>query len=98
VRDVNKDHCLARLVDAESNGTLIQTEPCSAAPAQQFDHHFHPDLGMDDDADGAADDADNCPFFGLADQLHTDGDRRGNGCECTDQTGDGRRTVSRGPW
>jgi hypothetical protein len=94
VRHVSTDRCLARLADAESNGTLIQTAPCSAVPAQQFDYYFRPDLGTDDDADGIADDADYCPFFGLANQLDTDGDRRGNVCECTDQTGDGRNTVS----
>jgi hypothetical protein len=48
----------------------------------------------DSDGDGRADDVDNCPFFASANFADTDADRRGNVCECSDQNGDGRNTVS----
>jgi hypothetical protein len=48
----------------------------------------------DDDRDGVPDVSDNCPFFPNPDQTDTDQDGRGDECECTDQTGDGRNTVS----
>ncbi len=41
------------------------------------------------DADGVPDGQDLCPFF-ADDQADTDGDGRGDACECGDQTGDGR--------
>jgi hypothetical protein len=49
---------------------------------------------VDRDGDGISDASDNCPFFGNANQLDTDGDLRGNACECSDQNGDGRNTVA----
>jgi hypothetical protein len=48
----------------------------------------------DRDGDGRVDTSDNCPFYANANQLDTDIDGRGDACECTDQTGDGRNTVS----
>jgi hypothetical protein len=48
----------------------------------------------DRDGDGLIDGSDNCPFFANANQANTDGDGRGDACECTDQNGDGRNTVS----
>jgi hypothetical protein len=48
----------------------------------------------DGDGDGIADDGDNCPFYASADLADADGDGRGNVCECGDQNGDGRSTVS----
>jgi hypothetical protein len=46
------------------------------------------------DSDGLCDSADRCPFHLSSDNRDTDGDQRGNPCECTDQNGDGRNTVS----
>jgi hypothetical protein len=48
----------------------------------------------DRDGDGISDGSDNCPFFANADQLDTDGDLRGDACECTDQDQNGRNTVA----
>jgi hypothetical protein len=48
----------------------------------------------DGDADAIPDRVDSCPFYPSANLTDTDGDRRGDVCECTDQTGDGRNTVS----
>jgi hypothetical protein len=48
-----------------------------------------PDL----DSDGLCDAADRCPFY-LSTNADTDNDGRGNLCECTDQNGDGRNTVT----
>jgi hypothetical protein len=48
---------------------------------------------IDRDDDGSADGADNCPFFPTANRMDTDGDGRGDACECTDQNADGRNTV-----
>jgi hypothetical protein len=39
---------------------------------------------LDDDADGAADDADNCPWTGNTDQSDVDGDGRGDLCDPKD--------------
>ena len=50
--------------------------------------------GFDRDGDGIVDAADDCPFFANPDQSDTDHDGRGNACECTDQNGDGKNTVS----
>jgi hypothetical protein len=46
-----------------------------------------------DDADGIPDAADNCPFFANPEQTDSDGNARGNACECGDQTGDGTVNV-----
>jgi syndecan 4 len=46
------------------------------------------------DGDALCNAADNCPFFASANAADTDLDGRGNACECTDQNGDGRNTVS----
>lgn len=48
----------------------------------------------DRDADGIPDSADNCPFWANPTQTDTDGDHRGDACECGDQDGDGRNGVS----
>jgi YD repeat-containing protein len=48
----------------------------------------------DGDGDRLGDDEDNCPFHASPDQTDTDGDGRGDLCECTDQNGDGTNTVS----
>jgi uncharacterized repeat protein (TIGR01451 family) len=49
---------------------------------------------VDTDADNLAAVYDNCPFFPNPTQTDTDLDLRGDLCECTDQNGDGRNTVS----
>jgi hypothetical protein len=49
---------------------------------------------VDGDCDGIADTADLCPFHASASIADTDGDGRGNECECGDQSGDGRNTVA----
>jgi hypothetical protein len=46
------------------------------------------------DGDALCDAADNCPFFSAIDVADTDGDGRGDACECSDQNGDGENTVS----
>jgi hypothetical protein len=51
-------------------------------------------LPGDQDADHISDAADRCPFFANRNQADLDGDGRGDVCECTDQNGDGRNTVS----
>jgi hypothetical protein len=48
----------------------------------------------DPDGDGVLGAADNCPYFASAITTDTDGDGRGDPCECTDQNGDGRNTVA----
>jgi uncharacterized repeat protein (TIGR03806 family) len=51
-------------------------------------------LVLDSDADGASDETDSCPYYANPDQGDVDGDHRGDLCECGDQNGDGRNTVS----
>ena len=48
----------------------------------------------DNDGDGINQAADLCPFYAQTTQSDTDGDARGNECECGDQNGDGQNTVS----
>jgi uncharacterized repeat protein (TIGR01451 family) len=48
----------------------------------------------DGDGDGIPDPFDRCPYYASNNQRDTDADRRGDVCECGDQTGDGRNTVS----
>ena len=45
------------------------------------------------DGDAVAPALDNCPFFANPAQSDTDGDGRGNECECGDQSGDGRNSI-----
>ena len=52
------------------------------------------DGSLDPDHDGIADAPDNCPFWAQLGNADSDGDKRGNECECTDQTGDGFNTVT----
>jgi hypothetical protein len=47
----------------------------------------------DSDGDGIADDLDLCPYLAGASGPDTDGDGRGDACECGDQDEDGRNTV-----
>src|SRR4030095_9646055 len=47
-----------------------------------------------DDGAGTPDASDDCPFFANPDQLDSNGNGRGNACECGDQDGDGRVAVS----
>jgi hypothetical protein len=49
---------------------------------------------LDSDADGFSNPVDNCPFFAQQSLLDTDGDGRGDECECTDQNGDGHNNVA----
>jgi len=48
----------------------------------------------DADCDGLQGAADNCPFYAQQSSADTDGDGRGDECECTDQNGDGLNTVA----
>jgi hypothetical protein len=48
----------------------------------------------DTDGDGVNQAADVCRFWAQVSQADTDGDGRGNECECGDQNGDGLNTVS----
>jgi cysteine-rich repeat protein/YVTN family beta-propeller protein len=64
------------------DGFLCSGEPSVCAP------------GTDEDGDGFPDATDNCPHWPQLDQADTDGDGRGDACECTDQNADGRNTVA----
>jgi hypothetical protein len=67
---------------------------CSGTPLPDLDGDGVCDaLDADDDGDGIPDAVDDCPFFASADVRDTDGDGRGDVCECTDQNGDGRNDV-----
>jgi hypothetical protein len=48
----------------------------------------------DADGDAMPDEFDNCPSYASSDFTDADLDGRGNACECTDQNGDGRNSVS----
>jgi hypothetical protein len=49
----------------------------------------------DADCDSRLDASDRCPYYAESDPLaDTDADGRGNECECSDQSGDGRNTVA----
>jgi hypothetical protein len=48
----------------------------------------------DSDGDGINQAADVCPFYAQTSNLDSDGDARGNQCECGDQNGDGLNTVA----
>jgi hypothetical protein len=61
---------------------------------QQRVWDFLSSFALDSDGDGVADGADNCRYYPSPDQTDTGRDGRGNVCECTDQNGDGRNTVS----
>jgi hypothetical protein len=50
--------------------------------------------GPDRDNDGTPDGLDVCPSWADPDQKDSDGDGRGNACECGDQNGDGTVDVS----
>jgi microsomal dipeptidase-like Zn-dependent dipeptidase len=52
------------------------------------------DAAADTDGDGILDAGDNCPSYPAGSFADTDGDGRGDECECTDQNGDGHNTVS----
>jgi hypothetical protein len=52
------------------------------------------DGSLDPDADGIDDAFDPCPFWPQVSNADTDGDKRGDECECTDQNLDGQNTVS----
>src|SRR5262249_47329694 len=59
--------------------------------ATEFDFHTL----WDPDGDGMNASADLCPYFAQTKlRLHTDGDGRGDECECGDQNGDGRNPVA----
>jgi hypothetical protein len=69
-----KDAGADALSDREPDSTQIDAEPPDAQPA-------------DADADGVADEDDNCPAVANPDQNDTDGDGRGDVCD-SDQDGD----------
>ena len=54
------------------------------------------DLGaaLDADGDGVPNLLDTCPFYATPEQVDTDGNGRGDACECGDQNGDGALSVS----
>jgi hypothetical protein len=51
-------------------------------------------IGPADDGDAIPDASDNCPFFANPDQLDSDGNLRGNACECGDQDGSASVAVN----
>jgi spore coat protein A len=78
------------------NGVLEPTEACDDGNTVAGDC-CSPTCEVaapDGDGDGICDLADNCPFWASANVADADGDGRGDECECTDQNGDGRNTVS----
>jgi hypothetical protein len=74
--------CDAGDVDPDNDGC---SDPSDAAPLSP---------STDADLDFLGSDCDNCPAYGNPAQSDTDGDGRGNDCECGDQNGDGRNTVA----
>ncbi len=75
----------------EENCSIIQVYPVNGDPGpdcavRNYGPHFRPDL----DCDGVADGVDLCPSYSEIDQLSdTNGNGRGNECECGDATRDG---------
>jgi spore coat protein A len=65
------------------DGNLVSGDCCSPTCSVQ----------PDSDGDGLCDPQDRCPFWADADQSDTDGDGRGDACECGDQNLDGRNDV-----
>jgi cysteine-rich repeat protein len=88
------DRFACRDADADTCDDCTSGTDAPAGDGRDTDGDGACDAGdPDDDADGIADGSDNCPFYASADPTDTDGDGRGNVCECTDQNGDGRNNV-----
>jgi glucose/arabinose dehydrogenase len=88
------DRHACRDLDADSCDDCSSGTDTPAADGRDTDADGECDAGdPDDDGDGVLDAGDNCPFYASADLADTDGDGRGDVCECTDQNGDGRNTV-----
>jgi hypothetical protein len=71
-------------VGIEDGGAFFSTLTSTTLPLPPADR----------DCDGLADTADNCPYYASPNAADTDGDRRGDVCECGDQNGDGRNNVA----
>jgi hypothetical protein len=68
---------------------------CPATPpGQTADENGCAASQLDDDGDSVSNASDLCPFWAAPAFTDTDGDGRGDACECTDQNGDGHNTVS----
>jgi hypothetical protein len=74
--------CDAGDVDRDNDGCANPDDAAPVAPS------------VDPDLDFLGADCDNCPWFPNAAQADADADRRGDACECGDQNGDGRNTIS----
>jgi hypothetical protein len=76
------------VIDADQAGSATY------APAPQVQQSFAVGSLGDRDGDGIPDATDNCPYHPNPAQTDTDLDHRGDACECTDQNGDARNSVS----
>jgi Tol biopolymer transport system component len=85
------------LVNAD--GTRIAFRSNRDLTGQNPDGNFEifvtacPPLATDSDGDGILDDADNCRYYATPHLTDTDGDGRGDACECSDQNEDGTVDV-----
>jgi len=88
------DRFVCRDVDADSCDDCSSGSDAPENDGRDLDSDGLCDAGdADDDGDGLLDIEDNCPFYASANAQDTDGDGRGDECECTDQNGDGRNDV-----
>ncbi|MCI0636028.1 MAG: thrombospondin type 3 repeat-containing protein, partial [Actinobacteria bacterium] len=89
------DRFVCRDADADTCDDCSSGADAPASDGADRDGDGSCDAGdPDDDGDGHGDLLDNCPLWASADLADTDGDGRGNVCECADQNGDGRNSVA----
>ena len=75
-----------------SYNSISDFSPIADLVPNLTDGYLNDNQSIDSDADGVADEVDNCPSVANADQLNTDGDAFGNVCDADDD-GDGVSDV-----
>ncbi|MDB2707125.1 hypothetical protein N9Z30_05485 [Pseudomonadales bacterium] len=75
-----------------SYNSISDFSPIADLVPNLTDGYLNDNQSIDSDADGVADEVDNCPSVANADQLNTDGDAFGNVCD-SDDDGDGVSDV-----